>query len=537
MAMGSILYGFSRIISLLWPILTICNASDPWNLTIWCSRTPHPNVCQSHVQRIYPNRGSLEDFQQATVIFAIQKAINLTKIVSENVHNLKTEMAKPKWKSCGNHFDNAFRDLAIAIGANSNDGRRHSLSMALASVANCNKESVSGRFKENRLTVISSHLYKLIENAIAVNNTSAPSIIVRKLSLEQKRKGGHWKRPKHLKRNLRRQAKSPNKCPLGGRPYPTTPPVKPRNEVVVAQDGSGDFRTIDEALDVARRRANGRFLIHLKEGTYHEYVDIPSDLKDITVIGDGIGKTVITGNKHAGLEGIDTFKSATFAVKGSGFIAQGITFRNTAGRNAGQAVAVRTHSDHSAFYKCSFEGYQDTLFLFPGRQFFRDCDIYGSMDMICGDSTAVFQNCNILLRKHNGSDVIITAQKRSQQDDSGFVIQNSRVILTEELKSLGGVELFLGRPWGRFSRTVFMKTYLEEVCKQGWKEMDGDSDGDLVYYAEFGNTGPGANTAGRIKWRGVRAIDQHEASGFTVGRFLQGNTWLPATGIPYDSDL
>ncbi|KAL0312316.1 UNVERIFIED_CONTAM: putative pectinesterase/pectinesterase inhibitor 17 [Sesamum radiatum] len=287
--------------------------------------------------------------------------------------------------------------------------------------------------------------------------------------------------------------------------------------------GSGDFTTIKAALDAAQRRAGGRFLIHLKKGTYNEYVVIPSHLKDITMIGDGIGKTIITGNKHYGHNGIDTYTSATFAVEASGFIAEGITFRNTAGRHGRQAVALRSHSDHSAFYKCSFESYQDTLFLFPGRHFFRDCDIYGSMDMICGDSTAVFQKCNILLRKHTGDDVVITAQKRSERDGgSGFVIQNSRVVLTEELRPLGGVRVFLGRPWGKFSRTVFMKTYLEGISRQGWREMDENRDGELVYYAEFENTGPGADTSGRIKWRGVRVIDEEEASEFTVGRFSPG---------------
>ncbi|KAK4389097.1 putative pectinesterase/pectinesterase inhibitor 17 [Sesamum angolense] len=499
----SILYSFPVLVSLLLPNLTICNASEPWNLTIWCSRTPHPRICESRVQHIFPHDISLEHFEQATMILAIQEAVNATKIIWQNVYNLKTEREKTRWKSCSNHIDAAIHDLATAISAGSDDGRQDPLNKALTSVAECYKESVRGKIKENHLEVISSHLYKLVENAIAVNNSTITSSMEVERNLSGKQENGYA-----------------------------------QIKVVVAKDGSGDFKTIKAALDTAQRRADGRFLIHLKKGTYNEYVVIPSHLNDITMIGDGIGKTIITGNKHSGHNGIDTYTSATFAVEASGFIAQGITFRNTAGSHGGQAVALRSHSDHSAFYKCSFEGYQDTLFLFPGRHFFRDCDIYGSMDMICGDSTAVFQNCNIFLRKHTGDDVVITAQKRSERDgSSGFVIQNSRVVLTEELRPLGGVRVFLGRPWGKFSRTVFMKTYLEGISRQGWRDMKQNRDGNLVYYAEFENTGPGADTSGRIKWRGVRVIDEKEASEFTVGRFLHGSSWLPATGIPYDSDL
>ncbi|KAL0330061.1 UNVERIFIED_CONTAM: putative pectinesterase/pectinesterase inhibitor 17 [Sesamum radiatum] len=491
----SILYSFPVLVSLLLPNFTICNASEPWNLTIWCSRTPHPRICESRVQHIFPHDVSLEHFEQATMILAIQEAVNATKIIWQNVYNLKTEREKTRWKSCSNHIDAAIHDLATAISAGSDDGRQDPLNKALTSVAECYKESVRGKIKENHLEVISSHLYKLVENAIAVNNSTITSSMEVERNLSGKQENGCKETSKHFKSISQQQGTAPSISPPGEGPYPIIDSsTDAQIKVVVAKDGSGDFKTIKAALDTAQRRADGRFLIHLKKGTYNEYVVIPSHLKDITMIGDGIGKTIITGNKHSGHNGIDTYTSATFAVEASGFIAQGITFMNTAGSHGGQAVALRSHSDHSAFYKCSFEGYQDTLFLFPGRHFFRDCDIYGSMDMICGDSTAVFQNCNIFLRKHIGDDVVITAQKRSERDgSSGFVIQNSRVVLTEELRPLGGVRVFLGRPWGKFSRTVFMKTYLEGISRQGWRDMKQNRDGNLVYYAEFENTGPGAD--------------------------------------------
>ncbi|KAK4486269.1 hypothetical protein RD792_008939 [Penstemon davidsonii] len=162
------------------------------------------------------------------------------------------------------------------------------------------------------------------------------------------------------------------------------------------------------------------------------------------------------------------------------------------------------------------------------------------MDTIFGDSTAVFQNCNIFLRKQVGNEVVVTGQKRSRDDNTGFVIQNSRVTLTDELRSSlpRGVKVFLGRPWGKYSRTVYIRTYLAQgINPQGWTYMDEMKDGNFVDYAEFENTGPGANTADRIKWRGVKNINRNEASKFTVRNFLQGGSWIASAGIPYSLDL
>ncbi|KAK4486270.1 hypothetical protein RD792_008940 [Penstemon davidsonii] len=320
-------------------------------------------------------------------------------------------------------------------------------------------------------------------------------------------------------------------------PHQITGPVT-QNRVVVAQDGSGNYTKIQDAVTAATRRpVNGRFEIYVKRGRYKEQVKVEGpNAKDITIVGDGIGNTIITGDKHF-QKGLSTSDTATFSVKAPGFIAKFITFENTAGPGGNQAVALKSESDQAVYYKCRFEGYQDTVYLFPGRQFFRECDISGSMDMICGNSIAVFQRCNIFLKKHNHNEVTITSSKRERDDNTGFVIQNSRVTLTDELKRFPGVKVFLGRPWGRYSRTVYMRTYLEAIYPQGWTYMDQIRDGNFVDYAEFENVGPGANSAGRIKWRGVRNIDKNVASKFTVRNFLQGGSWIASAGVPYDLDL
>ncbi|CBI26863.3 unnamed protein product, partial [Vitis vinifera] len=144
------------------------------------------------------------------------------------------------------------------------------------------------------------------------------------------------------------------------------------------------------------------------------------------IIGDGKDATIVTGNKNV-QDGSTTFRSATFAVSGHGFIARDMTFENTAGPEKHQAVALRSSSDGSVFYGCSFKGYQDTLYVHTQRQFYRSCDVYGTVDFIFGDAVAVLQNCNIYVRRPMSNQAnVITAQGRSDQNENtGISIHNS----------------------------------------------------------------------------------------------------------------
>ncbi|RIA04596.1 hypothetical protein BRARA_K01158, partial [Brassica rapa] len=213
--------------------------------------------------------------------------------------------------------------------------------------------------------------------------------------------------------------------------------------------------------------------------------------------GDGKGRTIITGSRSVG-GGSTTFNSATVAAVGDGFIARGITFRNTAGANNAQAVALRSGSDLSVFYQCSFEGYQDTLYVHSNRQFYRDCDVYGTVDFIFGNAAAVLQNCNIFARRPRSRTNTITAQGRSDPNqNTGIIIHNSRVTAASDLRPvLGSTKTYLGRPWRQYSRTVFMKTSLDSLIDpRGWLEWDGNFALSTLFYAEFQNTGPGASTS------------------------------------------
>ncbi|XP_076911714.1 pectinesterase 2-like [Bidens hawaiensis] len=218
--------------------------------------------------------------------------------------------------------------------------------------------------------------------------------------------------------------------------------------------------------------------------------------------GDGIGKTIITNNKHSGgnngtTKVWDLKDSATFQVWGRRFIAKGLTFQNTAGAEAEQAVAFLSGSDTSALYHCSFEGYQDTLYAFNARQFYKECQIFGTVDFIFGASQAVFQDCDIFLRKPRpGGGFVVTSNGRKHLNKSGgYSLQGCKIRAGDDLKPIIGEykKAFLGRPWVSRAQTVFMQSFLDDlVDPAGWADYQGYN--ETIYYGEYGNFGPGSST-------------------------------------------
>ncbi|XVE63088.1 hypothetical protein DITRI_Ditri06bG0171800 [Diplodiscus trichospermus] len=303
-------------------------------------------------------------------------------------------------------------------------------------------------------------------------------------------------------------------------------------DAIVSLDGSGHYQTITDAINEAPSYSNRRYIIYVKKGVYKENIDMKKKKTNIMLVGDGIGKTVVTGNRNF-LQGWTTFRTATVAVSGKGFIAKGMTFRNTAGPQNHQAVALRVDSDQSAFYRCSMEGYQDTLYIHSLRQFYRECHIYGTIDFIFGNGAAVLQKCKIFTRVPLPlQKVTITAQgRKNPNQNTGFSIQNSYILATQPT--------YLGRPWKQYSRTVFMNTYMGGLVQpRGWLEWYGDFALSTLWYGEYRNYGPGASLSGRVKWPGYHIIrDAAEANYFTVGRFIDGRSWLPETGIRFTAGL
>ncbi|XP_051142215.1 probable pectinesterase/pectinesterase inhibitor 7 [Andrographis paniculata] len=313
--------------------------------------------------------------------------------------------------------------------------------------------------------------------------------------------------------------------------------------VIVSQDGSGNFMNISDAVAAAPTNSDGKkgyFLIYITAGVYEEYVSIAKNQKYIMMMGEGINKTIITGN-HSFVDGWTTFNSSTFAVVGAGFVGVNITFRNTAGAVKHQAVAVRNGADLSTFYKCSFEGYQDTLYVHSLRQFYVECDIYGTVDFIFGNAAVVFQDCNLYPRRPmSGQFNAITAQGRTDPNqNTGISIQFCTIRPADDLaNSTTTFQTYLGRPWKEYSRTVYMQSYMGSLINPaGWSIWSGDFALNTSYYAEFNNSGPGSDTSRRVTWQGFHVINETDAGNFTTSAFLSGGQWIPQTGAPYTLGL
>ncbi|KAK9121932.1 hypothetical protein Syun_019549 [Stephania yunnanensis] len=200
-------------------------------------------------------------------------------------------------------------------------------------------------------------------------------------------------------------------------------------DIVVSKEGNGTYKTIGEAIKAAPQKSSRRIIIYVKAGRYEEkMLKVGRKKTNLMFIGDGKGKTVITGSQSVA-DGLTTFHTPSFAATGAGFIARDITFENTAGPAKHQAVALRVGADHSVVYHCDISGYQDSLYVHSQRQFYRECDIYGTVDFIFGNAAVVLQKCNIFARKPMAEQKItITAQNRKDPNqNTGISIHNCRI--------------------------------------------------------------------------------------------------------------
>ncbi|KAH7574690.1 hypothetical protein JRO89_XS03G0331300 [Xanthoceras sorbifolium] len=239
--------------------------------------------------------------------------------------------------------------------------------------------------------------------------------------------------------------------------------------------------------------------------------------KNVVIFGDGINNTIITFDKSHS-SGVKTQESATLNVDSSHFFATDISIINSAGPKGEQAVALRTAGDYMACYRCSIEGYQDTLYVH-----------------------LIIQNSIINVRLPNeGQQNVLTAQGREENNiDSAIVIHNCTIIPTPELASKFDVKTYLGRPWKKFSRTIIMESNLDGfIDREGWMKFDEKSDLSTLYYAEYNNRGEGASTYGRVKWPGYHILNNSkDVEHFTVNEFIDGSEWLSVLGVPYVGGL
>ncbi|KAH0658465.1 hypothetical protein KY289_027213 [Solanum tuberosum] len=313
-------------------------------------------------------------------------------------------------------------------------------------------------------------------------------------------------------------------------------------DMIVSKDGNGTFKTIAEAIKKLPDYSSRRIIIYVKAGRYEEDIlKVGRKKTNVMFIGDGKGQTMISGGKSVS-QNLTTFHTASFAATGAGFIARDITFQNWAGPGKHQAVALRIGADHAVIYRCNIIGYQDTLYVHSQRQFYRECDIYGTVDFIFGNAAVVIQNCSIYARKPmDFQKNTITAQNRKDPNqNTGISIHACKIIATSDLQaSKGSFPTYLGRPWKLYSRTVVMLSYLgDHIHPHGWLEWNATFALDTLYYGEYMNYGPGAAVGQRVKWPGYRVINStDEASKFTVAQFIFGSSWLPTTGVAFLAGL
>ncbi|XP_078163823.1 pectinesterase-like [Carex rostrata] len=305
---------------------------------------------------------------------------------------------------------------------------------------------------------------------------------------------------------------------------------------VVAKDGSGQYKTINDAVKAIPKNHRGRYVIYVKAGVYNEIVMVPKGTNNVLMYGDGADKSIVTGDKSNVKDKVTTRLTATFSVEGANFIAKDMGFRNTAGAVNHQAVALRISGDFGAFFKCRFDGFQDTLYTHAGRQFFRDCTVSGTIDFIFGNSAVVFQNCVIICNRPMDNQLnTVTAHGRTDPNmKTGIVLQNCQFVADKALVPVRSkIASYLGRPWKLYSRTVVMESFISDVIRpEGWVAWDGDFALKTLYYAEYGNTGPRAATAGRVKWSTFHVITKAIATQFTTGPFINSNNWIASTGVP-----
>lgn len=295
--------------------------------------------------------------------------------------------------------------------------------------------------------------------------------------------------------------------------------------LVVSRDGTGQFRTIGEAVEVCRAFMEYHKVIYVKNGVYKEKLIIPSWLTNIEVCGESAEKTIITYDDHANIRltatnlPMGTFRTYTVKVEGSDITFKNITIENNAAK-LGQAVALHTEGDRLLFVGCRLLGNQDTVYTGVGgtRLYFKDCYIEGTTDFIFGPSTAWFENCTIQSKANS----YVTAASTPKDVAYGYVFNNCRLTAAE-----GVTKVYLGRPWRPYAYTLFMNCELgPHIVPQGWHNWGKTTNEQTARYLEYGNTGEGANVSGRAPWS--KQLTKKEAAQVTLDNVFKMDTgWIP----------
>lgn len=304
-----------------------------------------------------------------------------------------------------------------------------------------------------------------------------------------------------------------------------------KQQLTVAQDGSGDYTTIQEAINAVRAYSPEHVTITIKNGIYIEKVTVPAWVTNISFVGESRENTIISYTDYSGKYFAkcadtltnkakhSTFTSYTMWVQGNDVDIKNITIRNTAGR-VGQAVALHVDGDRFVIQNCNLLGNQDTLLTANGesRQYYYNCYIEGTTDFIFGAATAVFQNCTIKSLLNS----FITAASTTEHQQFGYVFLNCKLIAANEAQ-----KVFLGRPWRAYAKTVFIDCELgKHIVPEGWNNWSKKENEQTAFYAEYHNTGEGAAIGKRALWS--KQLTDKEAKQYTLENiFSKNDKWIP----------
>lgn len=296
-----------------------------------------------------------------------------------------------------------------------------------------------------------------------------------------------------------------------------------KTRFVVAKDGSGDFTTVQGAVDASKAFPDETVTIFIKKGVYNEKVRVGSWNTHLSLVGESRDSTIITYGDY--FKKVDrgpnsTFLTATLTVEANDFEAKNLTIENSAGP-VGQALAVSVTGTRCLFENCRLLGNQDTLYA-AGEgacQYYTNCYIEGTVDFIFGEATAVFNSCTL----HAKSNGYFTAASTAHHSPYGFVFADCT------LEAAPGVNrVMLGRPWRQYAKVVYLRCRMGSfVAPEGWVKWAGPATGDpTAFYAEYRSTGEGANPAKRVSWS--KQLTDAEAKAYTLKNIFKGVPEWPA---------
>lgn len=289
-----------------------------------------------------------------------------------------------------------------------------------------------------------------------------------------------------------------------------------KSYMVVAQDGSGDYTSIQEAINNAKAFPYEKITVFIKEGIYNEKVKIHEWNTNIHLIGESKEKTIIRYDdafNKVSLGRNSTFYTYTLLVEANDIVLKNLTIENAAGE-VGQAVALSVFSNRVVVENCNILGNQDTLYASGiGKQYYKNCNIEGTTDFIFGSATAYFENCTI----HSKKDSYITAASTPKDANFGYVFKNCHLTASNTT-----TQVYLGRPWRIYAKTVFIQCTLDQhILPEGWHNWSKPEAEKTTFYAEFENKGAGASFSKRVSWS--HQLTKKEIKKYSLQNILGSN--------------